>query len=145
MPRTIKRAYRDRLHPVLVQDCANTAVALGDALMGGAVSTGRMLRERLTAELLLLDALAWAPTVGRDLFELDLPDEQLALAAQRLHRVGVELVAEYNETALDRRTAQLEADRETGIKTVLLASYLLRDVPLELLDATSEPVQEVCR
>lgn len=144
MPLTIKRSYREVLHPVLMLDSANTATALGDALMGADIATGRMLRERLEAELLLLDCLAWAPNAARDLFTLTLPDEQLARAAVRLHRVGVELVAEYNETDPDRRTAEVEADREVGLKVVLLAAYLMRDLPRELLDATSEPVEEVC-
>lgn len=141
MSRTIKRSYRDVLHPVLTLDSANTAAALGDALMGTDITAGLMLRERLEAELLLLDDLAWEPNAVRDLFTLTLPDEQLARAALRLHRVGVELVAEYNETEPDRRTAEITAGRGIGMKAILLASHLLRDLPLAVIDATSE---EVC-
>lgn len=146
MPRTtIKSKHRDLLHPVLVADAAETATALGDALLGEDVTTGRVLRERLEAELALLDAFVWTPRPPhREAFELNLPATQLARAVQRLHRIGVELVAERNLTASERRTREIEADYDLGLRVVLLSTYLLADLPLKLLTETSEPLAEVC-
>lgn len=139
MSRTIKHEYRNMLHTALVMDCAISAMALGDALMGGDVISGQLLRERLEVELRLLDDLAWAPDAARDHFELTLSDDQLARAARRLHCVGADLVAEYNATDVDQRTVEIEAGREVGLKVVLLTHHLLRDI-----DASDARPKEVC-
>lgn len=138
MARTLKREYRNALHTALVMDGAISAMALGDALIGGDITSGQLLRERLDVELRLLDDLAWTPDVARDHFELTLSDDQLAHAARRLHRVGVDLVAEYDATDVDRRTAEVEAGREVGLKVVLLTHLLLRDIEPD------EPVEDLC-
>jgi hypothetical protein len=139
----IKPSYRDILHPVLRADAASTATALGDALTGDNERAEQLLRDRLEDELWLLDDLDRQPDPGRDLFEVTVPDTGLVRVARRLHRVGVELVAAYNETAPDQRTPEITTGHKTGLKVVLLATYLMQGLPPELLDASDEPVEEV--
>jgi hypothetical protein len=158
MPRTIKRKDRDLLHQALVADSAMTATALGDALIGGERATGRMLRERLEAELRLLDDFAWAARQpARETFELTLSDEQLARTLQRLARRGTERLTaladrrreeriaagdERDDDDIDLIAAEIDRDdpeRDGEAHVVMLSHYLLRDVPLHVVRAAVAP------
>ncbi len=124
---TIKRSYRDVLHPALMLDSANTATALGDALMGADVAHRPDAARAPGAELLLLDCLDWAPNAACDLFTLTL----CLTSSSRAPPCGcVASASSWSPSTTrptpDRLTAEIETGRAVGQKVILLAAYRAR-------------------